>query len=460
MSGPVDRGGRRSVQGTLNHAPNNSTPQGAKNRVRAADTPNVMPTLETSLPPTAQDVFVARQPIFDVRNEVVAYELLYRESAGSTAAGMQPASVMCNEMALHAMLSIGLDRLTGGATAWINITRDHLLNGLHRLFAPQHVVLELLESISGDDEVIAACARARADGYVLALDDYDGRAELFPLLPHASVIKLQIFDRTEQELAPVVRTLRADGLTVLAECVETVASRDMCQRIGCTLFQGYVFSRPETFAGRAMSVEQITILNILSLLGNDRIPEAKLEEAFQSHPTLSYALLRIVNSAAIGLRSVTSIPHAMRIIGRTALSRWLHVMLMATVASRSPLAHEAVQQALVRARFCELLTLESGAGDPAAQFMVGLLSRLDVLLGMPLADVLARLPVRPEVRMALLEGTGSHARTLKAAIAYENADWDGVRAQVPQSTFRLHAIVGAYAEATEWAAERLASAKK
>ncbi|MEP6836164.1 MAG: EAL domain-containing protein [Gemmatimonas sp.] len=424
-----------------------------------------MSTLETHLaspppPPTARDVYVARQPIFDVRNEVVAYELLYRDSAQSTAAGMQAPSVMCNEMALHAMLTIGLDRLTGGSTAWINITRDHLLNGLHRLFSPQHIVLELLESISGDDEVVAACERARADGYVLALDDYDGRADLLPLLPQASVIKLQIFDRTEEELAPLVRSLRVEGLTVLAECVETVESRNMCERVGCTLFQGYVFSRPETFAGRAMSVEQVTILNILAMLGNDGISEAKLEEAFQSNPTLSYALLRIVNSAAIGLRSVTSIPHAMRIIGRSALSRWLHVMLMATVASRSPIAHEAVQQALVRARFCELMTDVSGTGDPAAQFMVGLLSRLDVLLGMPLVEVMERLPVRPEVRMALLEGTGTHARALRTAIAYENADWETVRAHAPLSTFKMRALMEAYAEATEWATERLASAKK
>ena len=419
-----------------------------------------MPNPETGLAPTAVDVYVARQPIFDVRDEVVAYELLYRDSAQSTAAGTQPASVMCNEMALHAMLTIGLDRLTGGSTAWINITRDHLLSGLHRLFAPQNTVLELLESINGDDEVVTACERARADGYVLALDDYDGRAELLPLLPLASIIKLQIFDRTEQELAPLVRSLRGQGLMVLAECVETVESRDMCQRIGCTLFQGYVFSRPETLAGRAMSVEQLTILNILGMLGNENIPESKLEEAFQSHPTLAYALLRIVNSAATGMRAVTSIPHAMRIVGRASLSRWLHVMLMATVASHSALAHEAVQQALVRARFCELMTLDGGVVDPASLFMVGLLSRLDVLLGMPLTEVLERLPVRTEVRAALLDGTGAHAHTLKTAIAYENADWEAVEALGAYSPSGRQTLTEANAEATAWAAERLASAKE
>ncbi|MGV3710791.1 MAG: EAL and HDOD domain-containing protein [Gemmatimonas sp.] len=416
--------------------------------------------LETPLRPIALDVYVARQPIYDVRNEVVAYELLYRDSAQSTGAGPRPADVMCNEMALHAMLTIGLDRLTSGSTAWINMTRDHLLNGLHRVFSPQNIVVELLESVDGDAEVVAACERAVADGYVIALDDYDARPELAPLLPLASVIKLQIFDRQEAELAPLVRSLTAQGLTVLAECVETVESRNMCQRIGCSLFQGYVFSRPETLAGRAMSVEQVTILNILSMLGNDRVSEAKLEQAFQSHPTLSYALLRIVNSAAIGLRSVTSIPHAMRIIGRAALSRWLHVMLMATVASRSPLAHEAVHQALTRARFCELMTESSGTGDPAAQFMVGLLSRLDVLLGIPLSAVLEQLPVRPEVRSALLEGTGTHARTLRTAIAYENANWDEVRELAPGARIKLEALMESYAEATEWATERLESARK
>jgi len=185
------------------------------------------------------------------------------------------------------------------------------------------------------------------------------------------------------------------------------------------------------------------------------VSEARLEEAFQSHPTLSYALLRIVNSAATGMRSVSSIPHAMRIIGRAALSRWLHVMLAATVASRSPVAHEAVQQTLVRARFCELLSHAMGSGDSAAQFMVGLLSRLDVLLGMPLAQVLERLPVRPEVRSALLQGTGAYARTLHMAIAYENADWDTVTSFAPPSSFKLHALMESYAAAAEWAAERL-----
>ena len=417
-------------------------------------------SMATAAQPTALDAYVARQPIFDVGNRRIAYELLYRDGPLATKAGAQPADTMCNEMALHALLTIGLDQLTGGATAWINITREHLLAGLHRLFDPKNVVIELLESISADQEVLAACESAVADGYVLALDDYDGRPELDALLKVVQIVKIQVMHSSERELTPVVRALKARGLVVLAECVETTEQHAMCARIGCTLFQGYVFSRPETFAGRAMSVEQITILKILGLLANEHVTDTKLEEAFQSHPTLSYALLRIVNSAAVGFREVASIPHAMRIIGRGAMSRWLHVMLVASVASQSPIANEAVQQALVRARFCELMTLASGKGDPAARFMVGLLSRLDVLLGIPLKQVLERLPVNPEVQKALLEGTGNHARALAIAIAYENANWDSVSNQSEHFAGQLRELTQAYAEAVIWAHGRLSTATR
>jgi EAL and modified HD-GYP domain-containing signal transduction protein len=413
------------------------------------------PTSETPLPSTAMAVYLARQPIFDTKDHRVAYELLYRDSLSATTAEPSVGTDMYKETAITALIAIGLDRLTGGAPAWINVTRAHFVAGLYRVFDPKVVVVELLETIEADDEVIAACVQARADGYTLALDDYDARPELEPLLAYVSIVKLIVLNRCEAELTPIVHALRSRGLTVVAECVETVEQRAMCQRVGCTLFQGYVFSRPETFAGRAMSVEQVAIMNILGMLMNERVGDAKLEDAFQSNPTLAHALLRIVNSASVGMRSVTSIPHAMRIVGRGAMSQWLQVMLAATVASRSPLAHEAIEQALVRARFCELITIASGTGDAAAQFMVGLLSRLDVVMGVSMQQVLERLPVSNDVRDALLAGTGRHATILRLAVAYEGAEWSSVSTHATLQAGKARALMHAYAEATHWAGERL-----
>lgn len=414
------------------------------------------PDVAVTPPPTAQHVFIARQPIFDLRDTRIAYELLYRATREATHAyvGDVSTSLMCGDTALHALLSIGLDRLTGGTTAFVNVTEEHLLGELYKIFDPAAVVLELLETVDATPAVLDACARAVADGYTLALDDYDGRESLDPLLDFAKVVKVDVLSVTNFEvLAPMVRALRARGMEVLAERVETPEALVAARAAGFTMFQGYVYSRPETLGGRAVNVQQATVFQIMALLNEPDATELALEEAFRSHPSLSLSLLRIVNSASFGGRHVDSIGQALRLIGREALSRWMLIMLVASVGSRSPVAHEAVVEALVRGRFCETVPMPVAAADAGARFLVGLLSRMDALLGLPMAEVLERLPVNDDIKAALLEGTGPYAPMLTLADAYENGDWAQVDALAADMSLPV-----VYAEAVTWASERLSSA--
>ncbi|WP_396223707.1 EAL and HDOD domain-containing protein [Gemmatimonas sp.] len=410
--------------------------------------------VDVTPPAAAQHVFIARQPIFDLRDTRVAYELLYRASREATHAyvGDVSQALMCGDTALHALLSIGLDRLTAGTTAFVNVTEEHLLGELYKIFDPRAVVLELLETVDGTPAVVDACQRAVAEGYTLALDDYDGRASLDVLLPLVQVVKVDVLERDVRALAPMVQGLRARGLVVLAERVESAAVLAMAHEIGCTLFQGYVYSRPETLDGRAVNVHQATVFQIMALLNESDATDLALDEAFRSHPSLSLSLLRIVNSASFGGRGVDSIPQAIRLVGREALSRWMLIMLVASVGTRSPVAHEAVVEALVRGRFCETVTAHGATGDPAARFLVGLLSRMDTLLGLPMEQVLERLPVSDDVRAALIDGTGPHAPVLRLADAYENADWALV-----QTLSADAALPTMYADAVSWANDRLST---
>lgn len=412
-----------------------------------------MPGLPASavLPPTAQDVHLARQPIYDTGNRCVAYELLYRASPASTSAGALPVDAMCSDTALHAVVSIGLDRLTGGAPAWVNIGREHLVADLYRVFQPRDVVLELLETIEPDEQVVEAVRRAVRAGYTVALDDFEMKPSWAPLLELAHIVKVDVLGHDAASLAVFIAPLkRHPRLKLLAERVETGAMRTLCGKLGFSLFQGYYFSRPETLGGRALSLQQVTIANLLGLLSDPEVTERALDEAFRSHPSLSYALLRIVNSASLGFRNVESIPYAIQLLGRAALSRWLLILLVSGVASRSPIAQEAVAHALARARFCELVTERTQSGDPSARFLVGLLSRFDALLGQTMEEVLARLPVSGDVRDALLHGVGPHATVLSLVEAYEHAAWDAVAALGGGE-----GLGETYAQAVAWARARL-----
>ena len=413
--------------------------------------------VDVTPPATAQHVFIARQPIFDERDTRVAYELLYRATREASRAylGDVSPSLMCGDTALHALLSIGLDRLTNGTVAYVNVTEEHLLGELYKIFDPRAVVLELLETVDGTPAVVDACRRAVADGYTLALDDYDGRASLDALLPFVTVVKIDVLDRDVHRLASRVASLRERGVTVLAERVETPEALAAARSIGCTMFQGYVFSRPETLDGRSVHVHQAAVLHIVSLLNEPDATDSALEEAFRSHPSLSLSLMRIVNSASFGGCGVDSIPHAIRLIGREALSRWMLIMLVATVGSRSPITHEAVAAALVRGRFCETVTAHGASGDPAARFLLGLLSRMDALLGLPMTQVLERLPVSGAVRAALLDKSGPHAAMLMLVEAYEQGDWQQVDALSTDD-----ALPALYAEAVSWANDRLAAVSR
>lgn len=306
--------------------------------------------------------------------------------------------------------------------------------------------------------MVAACQRATYAGYTLALDDYDGRSSLDTLLPFVRIVKLDVLDVDPATLAPRIARLRGLGIRVLAERVETVQSRAAYAKLGCELFQGFVFSRPETVDGRSLSVDQLSIVNAIGKLADETITDDELADAFRTHPSLSLGLLRLVNAASFSARSVESIPHALRLVGRQALSRWMMVMLVASAPDATPVVQELMAAALTRARFAELVCEAAGGGDPAAHFRTALLSRLDLLLGEPLESLVRRLPIAADVRDALLERKGPMASALALVDAYERGEWHGVDdvpGELPgagSSAFELSRMFG---DASDWAGRQL-----
>jgi hypothetical protein len=266
--------------------------------------------------------------------------------------------------------------------------------------------------------------------------------------------------RAVQELAPAVAGLAQLRLELRqGDEVRPAELSEQLLQMGFELFQGYFYSRPEMVSGREMPADQITIFRLMSLIRDDDTSEAALEEAFRSDLGLSYKLLRIVNSAAVGGRGIESIRHAIQLLGRAALARWLGLLMVVSMSNRSGTNEEISETAIARARFCEQLAIATGkraASGPL--FMLGLFSLLDRLMATPMEEILGRLDLAAEIREALLTRSGPYAPALEIVESYEVGEWDQAKSTAELFNLPGEKLVGLYVDALGWARDRMAEA--
>ncbi len=402
------------------------------------------------------EIYIARQPIFDRSERVVGYELLYRASGSADRAEGADQDRMAHDVLLGSVFGAGLPRIVQGATAFVNTPRSLLLGGALHLLDPRLVVIELLETVEPDAEAIAACEALVAAGFRHALDDAVRDQTIEPLLGLASIVKVDVLAQAPETLSGIREHHAPYGVKLLAEKVETAAMRDACLALGFELFQGYYFSRPENLSTRTLLPEWSRVAGLLQMLGDAGSHDHEIEEAFRSDPSLSYKLLRMVNSAGVGGRGVESIGHALRILGRSAVHRWLSLLLVLMAGSGGGVQRELARRALIRAWMCEGIAKRSGAGANAdGCFLVGLFSALDALVGMPVEQLVAELGLAPPLAIALARRTGPLAAILGLVEAYEAADWGRVELACAEVGVRRDVVSGLYIEAVEWVHERI-----
>lgn len=400
--------------------------------------------------------FVARQPIFDRDGAVTGYELLYRRDDARTSAEGTDANTMSANVITNAFLGVGIAELTGGVPGFVNFTREQLVEGTFELFDPSEVVVELLETVSCDEQTLRACQAMHAAGYRFALDDFVYDESFVPLLALASIVKVDVLDRDPEDVRQLLARIGKFDGKLLAERVETEAVHRSCADMGFHLFQGYFYARPETIAKEDLEVGQIAILKLLTLLRDGEVSDAQIAVALRGDAALCYKLLRMVNSASMGGRGVESIQHALRLVGRLALHRWLAVILAGSFASQGGTNAELGVGALARGRLCETIAKRSSLRlPPDPLFLTGMLSMMDALMRVTMERVLSLVEVSADVGNALLSRTGPLAHALLLVEAYEQGSWDVVRRMAARVGVEDEAVPTLYVEALTWAREQL-----
>jgi EAL and modified HD-GYP domain-containing signal transduction protein len=399
------------------------------------------------------EILVARQPVFDRREQLYGFDLVLRRAGGLDT----PGGPLPEQLVADTFLGIGIDQVAAGRRAFVTVDRDMLVGGAVRLLPPERVVLQLAGRLVEDPELIQACDQLVWSGYQFSIAS--DRPEELPeeYLRLAEIIKIDVAATDKQLLTDLAAWLKGFHIRMLAQHVRHRIERDLCTSLGFELFEGYRFTAPETLVRRDLPVEHVLTFRLLKMVRDPKSSDGELEDVLRRDVALSYKLLRMVNSAAVGGRDIWSIGHALRLLGREQVARWLGLLLV-TDSGKDGVRAELMHLALVRARMCELLADASGV--PRARgplFLVGMLSVLDQLLETPMELLAESMELAPDVRAALLQREDFYGTVLGLVEAYEHGWWDQVDSLAGSIDVSPVRLAPMYLEALAWANEHRAS---
>lgn len=371
------------------------------------------------------DIFVARQPIFDRNERIFAYELLFRQGTHNLYEGMDGDQATSDVIA-NSFLTIGMGTLTGGKRGFINFTSNLLKKKTAYLLPSDLVVIEILENIEPDREIVLACQKLKEAGYLIALDDFVFDEKFWPLINLADIIKIDFSVTVGKERTDIVKRLSARKIKFLAEKVETREEYEQALQAGYDLFQGYFFCKPLVVVGKMIPPFKLNILRLLQEINNPKTDFGKIEDIIKGDVSLSYNLLKFINSALFGLKmKINSIKQALVLLGLSEVRKWASIVALQTLGQDK--TNELIVNCLVRASFGEALAQKTALRHEASNiFLMGMFSLMDAFLDRPLAEVLEELPLSQEIKQALLGEDNRFSSIYNLVLAYEKADWANV----------------------------------
>jgi c-di-GMP-related signal transduction protein len=391
--------------------------------------------------------FVARQPILTTDEKVFGYELLFRD--GIEDFFRCPDSDAASRSTLNSSMLLGLNVLCDGRRAFVNCTREILLKDYVTLLPAGQTVVEILETVPADDQVVAACRRLKEAGYMIALDDFglgDPRESLTDL---ADIIKVDLRATSFADAAAMVKRYGPGRCRLLAEKVETREEFIASKRAGFLYFQGYFFRRPEILSAREIPANSLNYLRMLTAVSQPELDVREIENLVKREASLCYRLLRYLNSAAFGFTSeIHSVRHALSILGEREVRRWIR--LVASLGAGQDKSSDLVLAALVRARFCELLSPKIRHGD-SDLFLMGLLSLMDTILEIPMRQVLDNVPIDHECKAVLLGATSGLRPFYQLMLVQESGDWAAVTGLATRLQLSEGDVSASYWQAMQWA---------
>jgi EAL and modified HD-GYP domain-containing signal transduction protein len=394
---------------------------------------------------------IARQAICNRQLKVKGFELLYRMQMTTDGDPLldnpDGASI---DVLLATFNSLSIHDVVGDKLVFINFTSNILK---HMPVIPhKQLVIELLEDQEITPKLLKSLSRLRQQGYKIALDDFCLNKESISLVNYADIIKIDVLATTPETWVNYIPKLQKKGITLLAEKVETYEMFERCCELGFDLFQGYYFAKPKIIKGRRISNNELSVLQLVSKLSAIDIDIDDVTNVIIRDPTLTYNLLRTINSGLFYLSTeIVSIKHAITMLGINRLQKWIALLALTTLEKKPQVL---VVYTMIRARMCELLgqkiTLRESADD---YFTLGLMSLMDAFVNLEMDELLKNISLPKHMEIALLKHEGDMGKVLTTVINYQNGHWDCAQkiSFIDDENIKPDDITQAYLDSVQWA---------
>ena len=390
--------------------------------------------------------YVARQPILNSQEQVFAYELLFRDGVDDYFSNPDAESASRNT--LDTTVLLGLDVLCDGKRGFINCTRDTLLKDYMSLLPADQAAVEILGSVPADDLVIDRCQKLKKVGYLVSLDDFVLNDPRESLVEFADFVKIDLRTTPLEQVETIVK-LFSPKTKIAAKKVETREEFLAAKKVGVAYFQGFFFCKPEVMQARDIPANRLNYVRLMQAVAKDELDPHEVEGIIKSEAALVYRLLRYLNSAGLGIASeIQSVRHGLAMLGEREIRRWIR--LVATLSAGQNKSRELVMSALVRARFCELLSpkVEHGKSD---LFLIGLLSLMDTILELPMYTILENIPLDHESKAVLLGEKSSLSPLYQLMISRERGEWPQIHQYAADLKLQESFVAEAHWSAMQWA---------
>mgnify|MGYP000955304357 CR=1 FL=1 len=398
-----------------------------------------------------EDAFIGRQAILDLQKNVYAYEILFRSGLKNAFDPNLDGNVATQSVMVNAMLNFGMKKLVSNRKAFINFTEKNLLSRAPKLLPSDSIVVEVLETVQPTPEILEAVRDLKDAGYKIALDDFVLLPGYEPLINMADIIKVDFRITTAPEERANLRKVLPPQVRLLAEKIETEDEFRQAVEDGYVLFQGYFFCKPVVLHQKRLTNNELSRIRLLKEVNRPNVDFNAITEVIGADTNLVYKLLTYINSVGIGLTNhVSNLRQATVLLGFSGIRSWVTLISLQTFSEDKP--SELFTLSLLRAKFCELIAydLKRPSLTPDTGFLIGMFSLLDVLLSLPMEEVLKEVALTDDLNDALLGEDNELRRILDLIIAYEQGDWNKVLTSCKREHIAPECVAQCYDEALEW----------